>query len=260
MMYFRNTKTYDTSYTATDVPKVISPARETTVVSVYHNSISKIVLDVDCWFSINHTYDADMTMSLISPAGTEIILTGGTGGGGHNYVDTYFDDEAMNPIDDTANHAPFTGHFRPVQRLWFFDGENSGGDWKLKIVDNGPSDGGELVSWGMKFRYSAIDDNVIYPDKFSLVGNYPNPFNPRTRILFNLPYAADVKIVLYDITGREVKKLLNERRGPALEDFIDFDISSVDNVSGGGLASGVYFYSLIADGKFIESKKMVLLK
>ena len=156
--------------------------------------------------------------------------------------------------------ALIAGSFRPIERLWLLDGENSGGDWKLKIVDNGRGDLGRLVSWGMKIRYSSAGDYIQVPGKFSLIGNYPNPFNPKTRILFNVPYQAIVKIVLYDITGRQVKVLMNERRGPALEDFVDFDISSVGNSNGSGIASGIYFYSLIADGNFIESKKMVVLK
>ncbi len=64
--------------------------------------------------------------------------------------------------------------------------------------------------------------------------------------------SAVVKITIYDAAGREVKTVLNERRSPALEDFVDFDASD--------LASGVYFYSMIADGEFIESRRMVLIK
>jgi hypothetical protein len=144
-----------------------------------------------------------------------------------------------------------------LYKLWLLDGENSGGEWKLKIVDNWPGDSGELLSWGMKITYSSIGDYVQIPGKFSLVRNYPNPFNPRTRIVFNVPYEAHVKIVLYDLQGREVKTILNERRQAALEDFVDFDANSVN---GSSIASGVYFYSLIADGTFIEAKKMMLIK
>ncbi|HWA07093.1 MAG TPA: T9SS type A sorting domain-containing protein, partial [Ignavibacteria bacterium] len=79
-----------------------------------------------------------------------------------------------------------------------------------------------------------------------------NPFNPRTRIIFNVPRTANVKITVYDAAGREVKTVLNEQRTAALEDYVDFDASN--------FASGIYFYSMQADGEFIESKKMVLVK
>jgi hypothetical protein len=69
---------------------------------------------------------------------------------------------------------------------------------------------------------------------------------------FNVPKFAHIKITIYDVAGREVKTILNEGRSPALEDFVDFDAT--------GFASGVYFYSMIADGEFIESKRMVLIK
>ena len=63
---------------------------------------------------------------------------------------------------------------------------------------------------------------------------------------------ADIKITIYDAAGREVKTILNEKRAPALEDYVDFDAT--------GFSSGVYFYTMQADGEFIESKKMILVK
>jgi subtilisin-like proprotein convertase family protein len=260
MMFLRNTPTYDTNFAATNVPIQIVAPRPATFYSVFHNPVNKTVLDVDCWFNITHNFDSDLSLTLISPGGTEITISGGVGDSSRNFINTYLDDEAPVPIDDSSVHAPFTGHFKPVQKLWFFDGENSGGDWTLKILDNSFGDVGALTSWGMKITYSSGPDYVQIPDRFALVRNYPNPFNPQTRIVFNVPFAANIKIVLYDLTGRLVKTILNERRGPALEDFVDFNISSVNGGNGNGIASGVYFYSLIADDKFIESKKMVLLK
>jgi len=261
LMYLRNTSTYDTGFIATDVPININAQRETTYVSTFHNPVSKTVLDVDCWVNINHNYDADLTISLVSPQGTEIVLVAGVGGdSSQNYTNTYFNDEATVAIDSPGVHAPFTGIFKPLQKLWFFDGEGSGGDWKLKVLDNGRGDVGQIISWGMKIRYSSASDYIQYPVNFALVRNYPNPFNPQTRILFNAPYTANIKIFLYDITGRKVATILDERRGPALEDYVDFNINSVKNVSGGGLASGVYFYTMLADNNFIQSKKMVLVK
>jgi hypothetical protein len=110
----------------------------------------------------------------------------------------------------------------------------------------------------MKFKFAAIDDNVILPGTFSLVKNYPNPFNPKTRIVFNVPRTAFVRILLYDVSGKLVKILLNESRSPKLEDYVDFDASELNG--GRGLASGVYFYTLIADDEFIDSRRMVLVK
>lgn len=251
-MFVRNTNKYDTVFASSDVPLVIRADKETSFVSIMNNPVNKTILDVNVLLNVQHTFDADLSFSLISPAGTEIILAGGVGVDGDNFTDTYFDDEALIAIDSSAASAPFTGAFKPVEKLWLFDGENSLGQWKLRVTDNGINDGGSLMGWSVYFKYSTEGNYVNIPGSFSLVKNYPNPFNPKTRIVFNVPSTAFIKITIYDARGREVKTLLNEQRSPALEDYIDFDAS--------GFASGVYFYNMQADGEFIESKKMVLLK
>jgi photosystem II stability/assembly factor-like uncharacterized protein len=88
------------------------------------------------------------------------------------------------------------------------------------------------------------------PVRFSLSQNYPNPFNPVTKIKFDLPLNADVKLIVYDILGREVRRLVESRLNPGTYN-ITFD--------GTNLASGVYFYRLIANG-FSKSRVMVLIK
>ncbi|NOS84702.1 MAG: T9SS type A sorting domain-containing protein, partial [Ignavibacteria bacterium] len=92
------------------------------------------------------------------------------------------------------------------------------------------------------------------PKEFKLFQNYPNPFNPNTRIEFQLLKRGNAEIIIYDITGRRIQKLLNEELS-AGEYEIDFNAS--------GLSSGTYFYKLIINsGKevFTETKKMVLIK
>ncbi len=88
------------------------------------------------------------------------------------------------------------------------------------------------------------------PKVYSLSQNYPNPFNPTTSIIFGLPKASLVKLVVYDILGRVVSTLVNERRAAGMYN-IAFDASNY--------ASGVYFYKLDA-GDFTSIKKMILLK
>ncbi|HTY21686.1 MAG TPA: T9SS type A sorting domain-containing protein, partial [Desulfomonilaceae bacterium] len=80
--------------------------------------------------------------------------------------------------------------------------------------------------------------------------NYPNPFNPRTDVRYLVPGVSDVKIAVYDVLGREVAVLVNERKQPGSYKAV-FDAS--------GLASGVYLYRMTA-GSFVESQKMLLLK
>lgn len=88
------------------------------------------------------------------------------------------------------------------------------------------------------------------PKEFKLSQNYPNPFNPSTKIRFAVAKQSDVKITVYDISGRLVTTLVNERLKPANYE-IKFD--------GKDLSSGAYFYKLEADNYF-ETKKMLLIK
>ncbi|MBE2219880.1 MAG: T9SS type A sorting domain-containing protein [Ignavibacteria bacterium] len=94
------------------------------------------------------------------------------------------------------------------------------------------------------------------PTVYRLSQNYPNPFNPVTKINYDLPKDAKVNIVIYDILGREVKRLVNNELKTAGTYIIDFNASNY--------ASGVYFYRIEAEepggNKFVDSKKMVLIK
>jgi len=95
------------------------------------------------------------------------------------------------------------------------------------------------------------NDQPIY--EFQLFGNYPNPFNPVTRIRYSLAEQSQVRLVVYDILGREVATLINEVQSEGIKE-VEFDISNRKFLS-----SGFYFYKLEA-GKFTAIKKMLLLR
>ncbi len=95
---------------------------------------------------IAHSRDSDLKIQVIAPDGTTATLVDGQGGGGHDYVNTVFDDSAAQGIDGAG--APFTGTYRPEQPLSVFDGKPMAGDWTLKVVDQVAGNFGVLVSWG----------------------------------------------------------------------------------------------------------------
>ncbi len=66
------------------------------------------------------------------------------------------------------------------------------------------------------------------PSDFALMQNYPNPFNPSTAIRYKLPFASNVSLVVYDLLGREVSALVNERKNVGLYE-VKFDASNVDD-------------------------------
>ena len=88
------------------------------------------------------------------------------------------------------------------------------------------------------------------PKSFELKQNYPNPFNPVTIIGFSVPVTGLVTIKIFDVLGKEVWTLVNEKLQPGTYGT-SFD--------GSKLTSGVYFYKISA-GDFRETKKMLLVK
>ena len=88
------------------------------------------------------------------------------------------------------------------------------------------------------------------PDRFELGQNYPNPFNPTTVISYQLPVASDVRLAVFDLLGREVATLVNEKKEPG---------SYTVTFNGSGLSSGVYFYSL-QSGSYIQTRVLLLLR
>ena len=94
-----------------------------------------------------------------------------------------------------------------------------------------------------------ISTNEI-AEGFKLSQNYPNPFNPATKIEISIPKSSAVKLIVYDILGRIITTLVNEKLN-AGSYKVDFD--------GSDLSSGVYFYKLEA-GSFVQTRAMILLK
>jgi hypothetical protein len=97
------------------------------------------------------------------------------------------------------------------------------------------------------------------PEEFYLSQNFPNPFNPLTRIQYSVSRTQDVTLKVYDMLGNEIAVLVNEQK-PAGTYEVEFNSHSGESAKGGrNLTSGVYFYQL-KSGSFVESKKMILLK
>jgi hypothetical protein len=96
---------------------------------------------------------------------------------------------------------------------------------------------------------------VGIPTVYRLSQNYPNPFNPVTKIEYDLPYDSKVSILIIDMLGREVAKLVNQTQTAGYLS-VSFNASN--------LSSGAYFYRISAEGnagqKFTDTKKMIVLK
>jgi hypothetical protein len=97
---------------------------------------------------------------------------------------------------------------------------------------------------------TSIEDENHLPTIFSLEQNYPNPFNPATHIGFSLPEATFITLKVYNSLGEEVTTLLNGFENAGMK-TVAFNASD--------LPSGIYYYRIQAD-KYVETKKMILLK
>ena len=102
-----------------------------------------------------------------------------------------------------------------------------------------------------QFEYSdLVEVNIALPSKLELLQNYPNPFNPTTSISYAIPNDGFVTLTIYDILGNEVIQLENSNKAAGTYSKT-FDAAE--------LTSGIYFYTL-RSGKYVETKKMLLMK
>jgi hypothetical protein len=141
----------------------------------------------------------------------------------------------------------------------------SGGGFLASLAFNcsspGPTSVDDIVLMDSEKRLSVVDhatavsENPAMPRAYVLYPNYPNPFNPATTIRFDLPAASKVVLRVYDVAGREVATLANERMDAGQHAIV----WNGQNKRGRAVASGVYFCRLEA-GKFVATRKLVMLR
>jgi len=144
--------------------------------------------------------------------------------------------------------------------------------WKMKTVPLSQVPGtGEIKLLGLVVRQTAAgsqkgfiffdavqydvttdaeESNGTIPDKFSLMQNYPNPFNPSTTVIFSVPHLSNVRISIYDITGKEIEELEN-KQFQAGNYKIQWNASNI--------SSGIYFFVFESE-QITKVKKMILQK
>jgi subtilisin-like proprotein convertase family protein len=117
------------------------------------------ILKVVAGVRLDHGFDDDLSLSLVSPAGTEVALSSGNGGDGDDYgggpndcsgTQASFDDLAATSVTDGA--APFAGSFRPEEPLGAVAGENQVGGWVLRVADGGEDNEGTVGCVQLRIR------------------------------------------------------------------------------------------------------------
>jgi hypothetical protein len=204
--------------------------------------------------SLNTSYENGMTLisleSSVGVRGIQIELVGTQTGEPVKLVDDRLE-LFVNQITDGTTRVlilDLEGEVlieKGVQALVRLSGE-------FKIVEAVVSD---FENYEIAPAINATAKNTTLPDRFALYQNHPNPFNPTTEISFDLPEAANARLVIYNIMGQRVVTLV-DRFTEAGTHSVTWN--STDD-QGHRVGSGVYFYRLEA-GAFVDTKKMILLK
>ncbi len=137
----------------------------------------------------------------------------------------------------------------------FEDVVNVGPSYSYRVrafVDTVFSDYSNVVT----IMLTDVEELAAMPTEFALKQNYPNPFNPSTTINYQLPFAGQVSLKIYDVLGNEVANLV--------EAYMPAGYHNV-NFNAGNLASGVYLYQIRIhnsqnNSNFIDTKKLLLVK
>ncbi|MBN1407789.1 MAG: T9SS type A sorting domain-containing protein, partial [Calditrichaceae bacterium] len=147
-------------------------------------------------------------------------------------------------------YGPSANHWGPIDGLSDLPADSYPIENEIKIVSPGRSVQMVMIEGGN--NYVSVEDkaNSELAHSFALYQNYPNPFNPSTLISYQLPSSDFVTLKVYDVLGKEVKMLVNERQH-AGNHSVQFDASSLPN--------GVYFYKIEA-GTYCDTRKLLLLK
>jgi hypothetical protein len=132
------------------------------------------------------------------------------------------------------------------------------GLYTVRVQGNGPN--GTPVHErfvAVNVGFVGIVNNPVIPKEFGLSQNYPNPFNPSTKIIYEIPKQSHVKLVVYDILGKEVSTLVDKQTNAGSYE-VQWNASQ--------MPSGIYFYKITVrqagslTGDFVSIKKMILVK
>ena len=108
--------------------------------------------------------------------------------------------------------------------------------------------------WAYMGALSTVNDDNITANKFELKGNYPNPFNPTTKIRFTNDRASNVKVTVYSLKGEKVATIMNKQVNSGT-----YDVSwNGKNTSGKVVPTGMYLYDIESDGRRLQGKMLFL--
>lgn len=202
-------------------PLTINPGESNTVISVINvtgnadKSLKSIIVNLD----ITHTYDKDLTITLISPDNRRVKLVNRKGGDKNNFKSTTFSDDAE--ISIAKGKAPFKGDFKPQEKLSTLNGIRITGAWLLEVVDNEFEDGGVLNSWSV--RIETENSPVPQPQsKFKLEVEFLGGLSSTQKAIFEDAVSRWQEIIIGGlptevVDGVEIRGLLIRAKGELID-------------------------------------------
>jgi photosystem II stability/assembly factor-like uncharacterized protein len=227
------------------------------------NSWTTLYYHISSWGSFTAMFFINANTGFIGASSNSNILKTTNGGAGWNNI--------LIPTTNRINSLYFPSASTGYASCYggqILKTTNGGNNWFLQTTNTGS------ILYSIFFinnltGYCSGDNNTVLkttdgggppiginqisaevPKDFRLDQNYPNPFNPVTNIKFEIPKLSFVKLIVYDMLGREAETLVNEQLNAGTYE-INFD--------GGKLASGIYLYAMKTEN-FSSSKKLVLIK
>jgi len=190
---------------------------------------------------ITHTYLGDLSVTLESPEGTTIRVLNRDCAESDD-VQAIFSDEGIE-IECNSSSPGIRGEPKPVEEFASFIGENSQGNWTLKVADNQADDTGYLEAWSLEICSSepVLDVNNYVFDDFKV---FPNPSDGNFTVKFRSDDTGNVDIVIYDLLGRKVVNQSYKNQ------FNNFE----ENLELGSLAGGIYILSVKRANKMSSHK------
>jgi subtilisin-like proprotein convertase family protein len=231
------------TFNATGLPIAISATGVNTYTSTINVPANLTITDVNVTIDITHAWNADLDITLTSPAGTVIELSTDNGGNGDNYTNTIFNQQATTII--TAGTSPFTGSFIPEGNLNNLNGQLSGGNWILSVTDDADQDGGSLNAFSLNIcvQGSLSNQEVLISD-FSI---FPNPNNGEFTIKMNSETDENIVVNVYDIRGRSIFQKQYQSTSTFEQNI------QLDNVE-----SGIYLVNVTSGDK--QTTKKIVIK
>ncbi|MBN1632587.1 MAG: T9SS type A sorting domain-containing protein [Ignavibacteria bacterium] len=187
-----------------------------------------------------------MSEGIFVPNEVDMVISGHNHFYQHNLVDNIHH-IIISPTGGTKRIPTYASYtIKAMETYCFGVFDVSPKSFSLKVYN----EENELIDKIYLTKSKTIKGDGFISNEVKLTQNFPNPFNPSTKISYSLPLDDFVRIVIYDITGKEIKVLLNKNQSAGTYEVF-FDASEY--------SSGVYFYKLTT-GNFSETRKMILLR